>query len=169
MTITSTSFGRCAKLALAFVLAAHLGPTPAAEAKLDTQQIERGRYMVQTGHCNNCHSAGYANSEGRVPEERWLLGSGPQGWRGPWGTTYATNLRINVAALNEEQWVIYMKGLRARPPMPFWSTGATTPEDLRAMYQFIRQLGPVGDPAPAFLPPGEEPKPPFIQYPMPPK
>jgi hypothetical protein len=53
--------------------------------------------------------------------------------------------------------------------MPYWSTAVTTPEDLRAMYQFIKQLGPVGEPAPAFLPPGQDPEPPFIQYPMPPK
>ncbi len=169
MTTTSPSPSRRAALALACALGAHGAPALAADTKPDPQQLERGRYMVQTGHCNNCHTAGYANSEGRVAEDRWLLGSGPQGWRGPWGTTYGTNLRTNVAALTEDQWVIYMKALRARPPMPFWSTAATTPEDLRAMYQFIKQLGPVGEPAPDFLPPGQEPKPPFIQYPMPPK
>jgi mono/diheme cytochrome c family protein len=169
MTLISTARGRAAALALASVLSSLAGHAAAADARPDPQQIERGRYMVQTGHCNNCHTAGYANSEGSIPEERWLMGSGAQGWRGPWGTTYAANLRTNVAALTEDQWVLYIKALRSRPPMPFWSTAATTPEDLRAMYQFIKQLGPVGEPAPAFLPPGQDPKPPFIQYPMPPK
>jgi hypothetical protein len=37
-----------------------------------------------------------AQREGNVPEKEWLMGSGAQGWRGPWGTTYASNLRINV-------------------------------------------------------------------------
>jgi mono/diheme cytochrome c family protein len=130
---------------------------------------ERGRYMVLTGHCNNCHTAGYAQREGNVPEKDWLMGSGAQGWRGPWGTTYASNLRINVHAMSEGDWVRHIKDLKARPPMPWWSTKATTEDDLRAMYRYIRQLGPAGDPAQPFLPPDKEPKPPFIQYPMPPK
>src|SRR5258708_12156166 len=59
-------------------------------------QIERGRYMVLTGHCNNCHTIGYAPKEGSVPEKDWLLGSRPPGWRGLWGTTYASTLRLTV-------------------------------------------------------------------------
>jgi len=133
-------------------------------------QIERGRYMVLTGHCNNCHTAGYAPKEGNVPEKDWLLGSGPLGWRGPWGTTYASNLRLNVRDMSEEQWVNYMKTLKARPPMPNWSIKATTEPDLRAMYQYIKQLGPAGEPAGQYLPPGVEPKPPYnVQVQVPPK
>jgi hypothetical protein len=85
------------------------------------------------------------------------------------GTTYASNLRINVHAMSEGDWIAYIKNLKARPPMPWWSTKATTDEDLRAMYQYIMQLGPAGAPAQPYLPPDMEPKPPFIQYPMPPK
>lgn len=81
-------------------------------------KVERGRYMVLTGHCNNCHTAGYAQREGNLPEKDWLMGSGAQGWRGPWGTTYASNLRINVHAMSEGDWVTYIKNLKARPPMP---------------------------------------------------
>ena len=131
--------------------------------------LERGKYMVLTGHCNNCHTAGYAMKEGNVPEKDWLLGSGAQGWRGPWGTTYASNLRINVHKMTEAEWVAYIKNLKARPPMPWWSTKATTEDDLRAMYHYIKALGTAGAPAQPFLPPGKEPKPPYIQYPMPSK
>jgi mono/diheme cytochrome c family protein len=49
--------------------------------------IERGRYMVLTGHCNNCHTAGYAATSGKIPESKWLMGN-PVGWRGKQGTTY---------------------------------------------------------------------------------
>ena len=132
-------------------------------------KVERGKYMVLTGHCNNCHTAGYAAREGNVPEKDWLLGSGAQGWRGPWGTTYASNLRTNVHQMSEGEWVAYIKSLKARPPMPWWSTKATTEDDLRAMYHYIKALGPAGAPAQPFLPPDKEPKPPYIQYPMPPK
>jgi mono/diheme cytochrome c family protein len=141
----------------------------AGDATADAAQVARGRYMVQTGHCNNCHTAGYTATEGRMPEARWLMGSGPLGWRGPWGTTYASNLRINVNRMSEAGWVAYVQALKARPPMPFWSTAATTPQDLGAMYRFIQQLGPAGEPAGEYLPPDQEPKPPFIQYPMPAK
>jgi mono/diheme cytochrome c family protein len=127
--------------------------------------VERGRYMVLTGHCNNCHTSKYSTREGKVPESEWLLGSGALGYRGPWGTTYATNLRTNVALMTEEGWVQYVKTLQSRPPMPTWSVRATSDGDLRAMYRFIKQLGPAGEPAQAYLPPDQEPKPPFIQYP----
>jgi mono/diheme cytochrome c family protein len=157
----SVNIGVCTALIGACVAAS---PALAQDARL-----ERGRYMVLTGHCNNCHTAGYAQREGNVPEKDWLLGSGAQGWRGPWGTTYASNLRINVHAMGEAEWVAYIKNLKARPPMPWWSTKATTEDDLRAMHHYIRQLGPAGDPAQPFLPPDKEPKPPYIQYPMPPK
>jgi mono/diheme cytochrome c family protein len=131
-------------------------------------QMERGRYMVLTGHCNNCHTGGYAQKEGNVPEKDWLLGSGPQGWRGPWGTTYASNLRLTVPAMSEDAWVNYLKTFRPRPPMPWWSVKETTEQDLRAMYQYIKSLGPAGQPAQAYLPPDKEPKQPYIQAPLPP-
>ncbi|HEX9435186.1 MAG TPA: hypothetical protein VF936_20615 [Burkholderiales bacterium] len=67
---------------------------------------------------------------------------GTQGWRGPWGTTYASNLRINVHAMGEGDWVTYMKNLKARPPMPWWSVRETSEDDLRAMHAYIKQLGP---------------------------
>ena len=146
----------------AALMAAICGISHAQDAKL-----QRGRYMALTGHCNNCHTAGYAQKESTVPEKDWLMGSGAQGWRGPWGTTYASNLRINVHAMSETDWVKYMKALKARPPMPWWSVRETTEDDLGAMHAYIKSLGPAGSPAQAFVPPGQEPKPPYIQYPMP--
>jgi mono/diheme cytochrome c family protein len=144
--------------------AAQAGNPPASTAG---DLLARGRYMVLTGHCNNCHTAGYAQKEGNVPEKDWLLGSGAQGWRGPWGTTYASNLRVNAHAMSEDAWVGYMKTFKARPPMPWWSVRATSEPDLRAMHQYIRQLGPAGEPAQPYLPPDKDPKPPYILYPMP--
>jgi len=93
-----------------------LAPMSAQAQGAGSGQIERGRYMVLTGHCNNCHTAGYAPREGDVPEKDWLLGSGPLGWRGPWGTTYASNLRLTVPAMTEDTWVVYIKTFKPRPP-----------------------------------------------------
>ena len=126
--------------------------------------LARGQYMIVTGHCNNCHTQDYGRLEARVPEREWLKGS-EMGHRGEWGTTFPTNLRINVAAMTEEQWVTYVKSTKALPPMPWWALHQTEMGDLRAMYQFIRALGPPGEPSPTHLPPGEVSKPPYAQWP----
>jgi mono/diheme cytochrome c family protein len=151
------------------VLALMMAPLSTLAQEAGSAQIERGRYMVLTGHCNNCHTAGYAQKEGNVPEKDWLLGSGPVGWRGPWGTTYASNLRLTVPAMTEDAWVNYMKTFKPRPPMPWWSVKATTEPDLRAMYRYIKSLGAVGQPAQAYMPPDREPRQPYNQAPLPPK
>ena len=36
--------------------------------------VERGRYIVATSGCNDCHTPGYAMSEGKVDESLWLTG-----------------------------------------------------------------------------------------------
>ena len=59
--------------------------------------IKRGRYLVVTGACNTCHTALYGMLGGDVPESDWLTGD-KVGWRGIWGTTYATNLRLYMQA-----------------------------------------------------------------------
>ena len=38
-----------------------------------------------------------------------------------------------------------------------------------ALYRFVKQLGPEGVAAPAYLPPGQEAKGPFVLFPQPPK
>ena len=53
--------------------------------------------------------------------------------------------------------------------MPWFNLNQTSDQDLRAMYKFIKQLGPAGEPARTYLPPGQEPPQPFIQWPSPPK
>jgi hypothetical protein len=72
-----------------------------------------------------CHTAGFLPSEGQVPESQWLLGD-RLGWHGPWGTTYATNLRLLVADMTEDQWMIMARNLRARPPRRFTLFFATS-------------------------------------------
>ena len=135
----------------------------------NVKQVERGRYLTIVGSCNDCHTAGFAERDGDVPEKEWLLGSGPLGFRGPWGTTYPPNLRVTVSRLTEAQWVKYAKALKTRPPMPWFNLTQWTEADLRAFYQYVKQMGPVGEPAPPYLPPDKEPKPPYIQWPAPPK
>jgi mono/diheme cytochrome c family protein len=123
---------------------------------------------VKIGGCNDCHTAGYAHAGGAVPESEWLKGD-RVGWKGPWGTTYAPNLRISLSALSEDQWVQYAHNAKLRPPMPWFNLHAMTERDLRDLHRYVRALGPAGEPAPAYVPPTVEPQGPVITFPAPPK
>jgi hypothetical protein len=101
-----------------------------------------------------------------VPEKDWLKGDA-LGWRGPWGTTYASNLRLYMQKVSAAEWVSLARRLRTRPPMPWFNLNAMTDGDLRAIHRYVRSLGVPGDPAPAFVAPDKEPPPPFVQFPTP--
>ncbi len=133
----------------------------------EIEWIERGKYIVTIGGCNDCHTPGYLMSEGNVPEDSWLIGD-RLGWRGPWGTTYAPNLRLLINAMSEEQWLEVAKTLKTRPPMPWFNLNLMHNDDLKAIYHFVDSLGPAGEPAPNYLPPDQEPNPPFATFPAPP-
>ncbi|MDE2176960.1 MAG: cytochrome C [Xanthomonadaceae bacterium] len=126
--------------------------------------IERGRYVVQIAGCNDCHTAGYAASGGKVPESQWLTGAA-LGWRGPWGTTYPSNLRRYMHTVSEAQWLQIARSTQYRPPMPWMSLHAMSDVDLRSVYRFVRHLGPAGEAAPTYVPPGARPQTPFVQFP----
>jgi mono/diheme cytochrome c family protein len=132
-----------------------------------TTMIEQGRYLAQVAGCNDCHTPGYLMRNGQIPESQWLTGDS-FGWRGPWGTTYASNLRLFVKDMSEDQWVQVARTLKRRPPMPWYTLNEMREDDLRALYRFIRSLGEPGKPAPAYLPPGQEPATPYALFPSPP-
>jgi mono/diheme cytochrome c family protein len=134
----------------------------AAAAHADAQSIERGRYLAATAGCNDCHTPGYPESAGAVPQAQWLTGS-TVGFQGPWGTTYPANLRLYVQSLDETQWLERVRQ-PMRPPMPWFSLRDMSDTDLLAIYRFIRSLGPAGDPAPAAAAPGVEVATPYIDF-----
>jgi len=136
---------------------------PAAQAQT-ANPVERGRYLVKIGGCNDCHTAGYAQTEGQIPEKDWLQGD-RLGWQGPWGTTYGTNLRLHFAQLTEAQWLQQARSMRARPPMPWFVLREMSDADLKALYAYIRASGPAGQPAPAGLPPGVSAAGPVVKFP----
>ena len=137
---------------------------PAVAQNAEDSLVKRGRYLVRVGGCNDCHTPAYPLKGGKVPESEWLTGDA-LGWHGPWGTTYATNLRLYFQELTEDQWVKKAKALNARPPMPWFNVREMTVGDLRAMYRYIRHLGPAGKPAPAYLPPDKTPPQPYVAFP----
>jgi mono/diheme cytochrome c family protein len=151
----------------ALLMAASFMTAAANKTDNDKAAIERGRYIVQIGGCNDCHTPGFTQSAGKIPDKDWLTGDA-LGWRGPWGTTYASNLRLLLADMSETQWIDHAHKLRARPPMPFWALNEMSEADLSALYRFVRSLGDGGATAPAYLPPGQTPAGPYVQFPMPP-
>ncbi|MEP6657785.1 MAG: cytochrome C [Betaproteobacteria bacterium] len=126
--------------------------------------LDRGRYVVRIAGCNDCHTPGYAEYGGKVPEKDWLVGD-RLGWKGPWGTTYPVNLRQYMSAISEADWIKIARTKEMRPPMPWFALRAMSTDDLRALYRLIRHLGPVGEPAPAYLPPGTNPTGPYVTFP----
>ena len=127
-------------------------------------EVELGRYLVKTAGCNDCHTPGYIQQDGKSAEANWLTGDA-LGWQGPWGTTYATNLRLLFATLSERQWLTHARTMTPRPPMPWFNVRAMSERDLRAIYRYIRSAGPAGDPAPAYVPPGHEVAGPVVRFP----
>lgn len=142
------------------------GPVLAA-GKPDPRLVERGRYLVMIGGCNDCHTPGFASTSGKVPESQWLTGDA-LGWSGAWGTTYPPNLRLKLNAMDLATWKTYARTLTTRPPMPYWAVNAMSEDDLEALWTFVHALGPAGEAAPTALPPGATPKGPAVTFPPPP-
>jgi len=137
--------------------------TPASTTER-AASIDRGRYIAQISGCNDCHTAGYAMSGGKVPQDQWLKGDA-LGWRGPWGTTYPANLRLTLSKVSEDQWVQLARTAQYRPPMPWFALRDMNENDLRSLYRFVRSLGEPGAPAPAYVPPDATPTGPVVQFP----
>jgi len=147
---------------LSMVAVAVLTVVPSyAKAAVD-DSINRGRYLVKVGGCNDCHTPEYAQSGGQTPEQNWLTGS-PVGYKGPWGTSYPGNLRLTAANASPEQWLAVVRKPML-PPMPAPSVAAMSDADLLAIYDFLNALGQVGVAAPAPLPPGVEPQTPYYDF-----
>lgn len=124
-------------LLLILAVTASMENATAAE-RIASDEIQRGRYLVITGGCNDCHTPGYPESGGQVEEQRWLTGT-DLGWRGPWGTTYASNLRQVVQRVGEDQWLSHARN-SWRPPMPWFNLRDMADADLLAIYRYIHSL-----------------------------
>jgi mono/diheme cytochrome c family protein len=139
------------------------GPAPQVMA---ANPEEAGRYLTVIGGCNDCHTVGWDQAAGDLPDSLRLMGS-PVGWVGPWGTTYAPNLRLSVNNMTESQWVEMIGARNALPPMPWPSLHSMNPADLRAVYAYLKALGPAGQPMPPAAPPGTAPTMPYVQFVLP--
>jgi mono/diheme cytochrome c family protein len=151
--------------------AASNATAPAAAATTfgmtDAELVVRGEYLARIGGCNDCHTPGYAESGGKTPKDQWLVGSS-LGWAGPWGTTYPANLRLKAADMDDARWLDYARNLHTRPPMPDFNVRDMTDGDRLALFRLLKSLGPAGQPAPAYLPPGQQAPLPVVEFRLPP-
>jgi mono/diheme cytochrome c family protein len=143
-------------------LAASDVPTSASSQK----SIKHGEFLVGYGGCNDCHTPGWGEHGGQAPRDRLLTGGG-LAFQGPWGTTYPTNLRLFVDKLSLQQWVHAARTMKARPLMPWWTFRYLSDADLADMYHYIRSLGPAGQPAHAYVAPGQDAPAPYMRMVLP--
>jgi len=144
-------------------------PASAKQAK-----IAKGKKLVMTSGCQDCHTPGYLF--GTPDWSRELAGS-ELGWSGPWGTTYARNLtpdpETGLGYYKEEEIV---KAIRAgkrldgqpmMPPMPWQDYNAFSDDELGAIAAYLLSLQPITHQMPERLPPGQKPTGSFITFPAP--
>jgi cytochrome c553 len=98
-------------------------PKPAAESAATL--VERGKYLVNASHCNDCHTPKVFTATGPVPDTTRLLSGAPANtvlppipagaigpdawgalasndftaWAGPWGVSFAANVTPDVTGL----------------------------------------------------------------------
>lgn len=128
--------------------------------------IERGRHVIKTMGCNSCHTPDYMIKRSNIPEEDWLVGS-TLGFRGSNGTAYPTNLRLLFNNMTEDEWLVLAKQMREDSPMAWIMLSKTVDQDLRAIYKFVKHLGPKGTPALSRLAAGVIPTTQYVDYPDP--
>jgi mono/diheme cytochrome c family protein len=145
-----------------FLAVAGLSAQAAASDTAQDARVARGRYLVTIGGCNDCHTPGYPETGAKVPEKEWLTGV-PVGYQGPWGTSYPANLRLVLNSMTEAQWLKHARQERL-PPMPWFNLRAMTDEDLKAVYAYVRSLGPAGVAVPAYVAPGAKVNTPYFVF-----
>ncbi|MFI5219014.1 MAG: c-type cytochrome [Bacteroidia bacterium] len=154
-----------------------------------SSDVERGRYLVTFGGCDDCHSPKIMTAQGPVvdstrrlsghpadaalPEinqsalSHWYLaGQDLTSWVGPWGVSFPANLTPDTATgtgvWTPELFIKIMRtgkhmgsdsGRPILPPMPWWSIGQLTDEDLTAVLAYLHTLPAVSNKVPDPIPP----------------
>ncbi len=124
----------------------------AAGVSAQEVSVAYGLHVSIIGGCHDCHTAGYAESGGKIDPALALKGN-PVGYEGPWGTNFAKNLRLTVAKMSEDDWVTFAGTFVVGPPMPWFNVHEFTEAESRSLYQYIKSLGEPGEQAPADIPP----------------
>lgn len=125
--------------------------------------VEKGAKIATVGGCHDCHTKGYNEAGGVIDPATALMGN-DVGFQGPWGTTYAPNLRLVAKGYSEDEFVEHLKTFETRPPMPWYNLRALDESEMRSLFQYIVSLGDPGPAAPSYVPPGEKPSFPYVNF-----
>ena len=138
---------------------------PSSSPSVEAATMEQaGEYLTLVGSCNDCHTQGWTEAKGKIAPADRFAGLNV-GFRGAWGTVYGKNLRTITQRQSEDHWVKVLKTADegdGKPPMPWWNTALMNERDLRAMYRYIKSLGPNTNGVPRNLPVGKEPAGPYV-------
>ena len=67
--------------------------------------------------------------------------------------------------MTRQQWISRVRSMETRPPMPWFNLKSMSNQDLSALYAYVKALGPAGQPAPAYVPPGTQVTGPVVKFP----
>ena len=125
-----------------------------ASAVAGEVSVERGLRVSIIAGCHECHTEGYVLNKGKIDPAKAMKGSSI-GFQGPWGTSYAGNLRLSAAKLSEDAFAqFYGAGGEFAPPMPYYKLLLMEKDDLRSLHRYLKSLGEPGEATPSFVPPG---------------
>jgi mono/diheme cytochrome c family protein len=120
-----------AVICIALSLTAHAAPTPHVDA---ATPLDAGRYLVVVTGCNHCHTAGWQQTNGHVPETQWLKG----GHAPP--NVPTPNLRSVVGAMDEKQFDRLFRTVQPVMVMPWYNLRTLSDADIHALYTYIHSL-----------------------------
>ena len=153
--------GRGAPIAILVAAIVFVAGTGGRSAPVDrSADIARGAALVSFGACNDCHTPGWRESDGTIPKKKWMTGSNI-GFRGPWGTVYPANVRLEFHMIDEGQWLSMVRTRGGHPPMTWHDIRGLSVADQRAIYRFVRSLGATGRPSHRDVPPDLTPDTPY--------
>ena len=157
--VTNRALAACGLMAMT-LLGLPLGSTSAADPA-----VERGKYLVTIGGCNDCHTPGHFLGK---PDMARFLGGSEVGFEIPgMGTFYGPNLTpdketglggwTNPQILAALQTGKRPDGRMLAPVMPWHDYAALTKPDADAVVAFLRSLPPVHNKVPGPFGPTEQP------------
>lgn len=160
--------------ALAVFAASCSAPAEKTAAVPAVDPLERGKYLVTSGPCNDCHTPG---TFWGAPDFTRTLSGSEMGWVGPWGTVFARNLtpdpETGLGNWTVEQIATAIRtgnrpdGRQLAPAMPWQSFANFTQEDAIAIATYLKSLPPIQHKVPDVLPPGAKYNGPTLQFPPP--
>jgi mono/diheme cytochrome c family protein len=153
------------QLARAAMATAAILVMPARDAVADDTPIERGKYLVTLGGCNDCHTPGYFFGK---PDMARFLGGSEVGFEIPGrGIFHGPNLTpdgdTGLGKWSADEIVVAITtgrrpdGRMLAPIMPWHALANLKQQDSLAIAAFLKSLAPVKNKVPGPFGPNEKP------------